>query len=96
MTELCIEIKEKRNEDDIKCSEQILFLCPDGGGDHNVSKISVQISLLCLFLQLDSDYLIAMRTCLTQSWVNPAETVMYFKLRTTTLWLRTRENGRKL
>ena len=77
MTELCTEIRVKRSEDDIKCSEQIQLLCRDGGADHNVSKISTQISLICLFLQLDLDYLIAMCTCPTQSWVNPAERVMY-------------------
>ena len=76
MTELCTEIREKGSEDGIKCSEQILLLCTDGGGDHKISKISVQISLICLFLQLDLDYLITMRTCPTQIWVNPAERVM--------------------
>ena len=76
MTELCTEIREKGSKDGIKCSEQILLLCTDGGGDHKISKISVQISLICLFLQLDLDDLIAMRTCPTQMWVNPAERVM--------------------
>ena len=60
----------------VKCSEQILLLCTGGDGEHNVSKISVQISLICLFLRLDLDYLIAMRKWPTQIWVNPAERVM--------------------
>ena len=54
-----------------------LLLCRDGGGDHNFSKISIQICLRYLFLQLDLDCLIAIRTCPTQSWVNPDERVMY-------------------
>ena len=50
MTELCTEIRQKHSEDGIKCSEQILFLCTNGGGNHNISKISVQISLVfCSF-----------------------------------------------
>ena len=48
MTELCQEIRDKHSNDSIKCSEQILLLCTDSGGDHNVSKLSVQISLICL------------------------------------------------
>ena len=77
MTELCTEIGVTHSEDDIKCSEQMQLLCRDGGADHNVSKISIQISLICLFLQLDLDYLITMCTCPTQSWVYPAERVMF-------------------
>ena len=76
MRELCTEIRKKHSKDGIKYSEQILLLFTDGGGYDNVLKISVQISLICLFLQLDLDYLIAMHTCPTQSWVNPAERVM--------------------
>ena len=76
MAESCTEIRQKHSKDGIKCSEQILLLCTDGGGDHNASNISDQISLICLFLQLGLDYLIAMRTCRTQGWVNPAERVM--------------------
>ena len=68
MAESCTEIRQKPRKDGIKCSEQILLVCTDGGGD--------QISLICLFLQLGLDYLIAMRTCRTQGWVNPAERVM--------------------
>ena len=33
MTELSTKIKEKSSEDGIKCSEQILLLCTDGGGN---------------------------------------------------------------
>ena len=55
----------------------ILLLYTDGGGDHNVTNASVQISLLCLFLELDLDMLIVVRACPTQSWINPTECCMY-------------------
>ena len=63
------------------CSEELsnrktLLLFSDGGPDHRVTYGSVQISLLSLFLKLDLDQLIALRTCPTQSWVNPAERCM--------------------
>ena len=45
MTELCTKIREKRSEDGFKCSEQILLLCTDGGGNHEFLKISTHISL---------------------------------------------------
>ena len=76
MTELSTKIRGKRRDNGINCSVQILLLCTDGGSNHNVTKISIQISLIWLFFQLDLDYLIAIRTYLTQSWVNPAERVM--------------------
>ena len=77
MAESCTEIREKRSEDGVNCSEQILLLCRDGVGDHNFLKISIQISLIYLSLQLDLDYLIAICTSPAQSWVNPDERVMY-------------------
>ena len=52
------------------------MLYSDGGGDHNITFSSTQVSLICLFLQLDLDMLIALRCCPTQSWVNPAERIM--------------------
>lgn len=54
----------------------ILLLITDGGGDHNITHASVQASLLALFIDLDLDFLCAMRTCPTQSWTNLAERVM--------------------
>ncbi len=41
-----------------------------------ITDCSVQIALLCVFIQLDLDMLVAVRTCPYQSWQNIAERVM--------------------
>ena len=56
--------------------KHILFLYTDGGPDHNLMYLSVQISLICLFLQLDLDFLCVGRTTPYHSWHNPVERVM--------------------
>ena len=79
-----------------KLNEPVLFMYTVGGGDRNVTHASVQLSLLCLFLGLDLDMLIAVRTCPTQSWVNPAERCMYLlnlALQNTALERETMEEG---
>ena len=48
----------------------------DGGPDHKLSYGSVQVALLALFIRLNLDVLIAVRTCPYQSWSNTAERVM--------------------
>ena len=48
----------------------VLLLLSDGGPDHCLTFYSVQISLLCVFLQIDLDMLVAVRTCPYQSWQN--------------------------
>ena len=53
----------------------ILLLYTDGGGDHNVTHISTQISLINLFLKHDLDMLQAVRTPPYHSWKNPVERV---------------------
>ena len=45
----------------------------DGGLDHNCKHTSVRLGLLALFLELDLDMMVVMRTALTQSWANPVE-----------------------
>lgn len=57
-------------------SKPILFLYTDGGPNHRLTYISVQISLICLFLKLDLDYLCAGRTAPYHSWRNPVERIM--------------------
>ena len=47
-----------------------------GGPDHRVTFGSVKVALACLFMELDLDQLIAVRTCATQSWINPAQRCM--------------------
>ena len=54
-------------------SKPILFLYTDGGPDHRLTFIAVQLSLISLFLQLDLDYLCAARTAPNHSWRNPVE-----------------------
>ena len=48
--------------------QNILFLYTDGGPDHRLTYLSVQISLFCLFLKLDLDFLCACRTTPYHSW----------------------------
>ena len=57
-------------------SSPILLLYTDGGPDHRSNYPSVQISLICLFLHLDLDFLCAIRTPPYNSWKNPAERIM--------------------
>ena len=54
----------------------ILFLYSDGGPDHRLTYVSVQVSLIAVFLKLDLDFLCAARTAPAHSWPNPAERVM--------------------
>ncbi len=60
----------------ISFTKHVLFLYTDGGPDHRLTYISVQISLICLFLKLDLDYLCAGRTAPYHSWRNPVERIM--------------------
>ena len=57
-------------------SNSVLFLYSDGGPDHRLTYISVKLSLICLFLKLDLDYLGAGRTAPYHSWRNPVERIM--------------------
>jgi hypothetical protein len=53
-----------------------VILYTDGGPDHNCKHTSVRLGLLALFLELDLDTMVVMRTAPTQSWGNPVERVM--------------------
>ena len=53
-----------------------LVIYTDGGPDHNCKHTSVRLGLLSLFLELDLDTMVVMRTAPTQSWGNPVERVM--------------------
>lgn len=48
----------------------------DGGPDHRLTYVSVQLSLIAIFLELDLDVLIAARTAPNYSWANPVERIM--------------------
>ena len=53
-----------------------MFIYSDGGPDHRLTYLSVQLSLIALFLNLDLDILIAGRTAPSHSWANPVERIM--------------------
>lgn len=54
----------------------ILFVYTDGGPDHRLTYLSVQLSLIALFRRLNLDLLIAGRTAPCHSWKNPVERIM--------------------
>ena len=72
MTELLDVIQSQQ----LLTEKSALFLYSDGGPDHQLTYLSVQLSLIALFLKLDLDYLCAARTAPCHSWKNPAERVM--------------------
>ena len=74
--ELSDHIRENFSDDKVHSTKPTMFLYTDGGGDHNVTNPTVKVALMAMFLHLDLDMMVAMRTCPTQSWVNPAERVM--------------------
>ena len=55
-------------------SKSILCIYSDGGPDHRLTYVSVQLSLIALNLNLD--FLIACRTAPNHSWKNPVERLM--------------------
>jgi hypothetical protein len=52
------------------------MLYTDGGSDHKNTFLRVQLSLIAMFIALDLDYLVAVRTPLGHSWKNPVERIM--------------------
>ncbi|RIA85154.1 hypothetical protein C1645_831186 [Glomus cerebriforme] len=54
----------------------ILCLYTNRRSDYQCNYGSVQIALICLFLSGNFDLLIAVRTALNYSWINPAERIM--------------------
>src|SRR5215475_1427727 len=52
------------------------MLYTDGGPDHKVTYLRVQLSLIAMFKALDLDYLVAIRTPPGHSWKNPVERIM--------------------
>ncbi|PKK64053.1 hypothetical protein RhiirC2_788029 [Rhizophagus irregularis] len=70
MTEL-YKILNNTNENKL-----YLLLYTDGGPDHRVTYVRVQLALIALLLKLDLDLLIAVRTPPGHSWKNPVERIM--------------------
>jgi hypothetical protein len=54
----------------------VLCLYTDGGPDHRCTYVRVQLSYICLFIALDLDYFVAVRTPPQHSWKNPVERIM--------------------
>lgn len=54
----------------------ILFMYSDGGPNHRLTFGSVQVSIVCLFLRLNLDMIVAVRCASHQSWTNLAERCM--------------------
>ena len=54
----------------------ILLIYTDGGPDHRSTYMSVKLSMIALFIELDLDELIALRTAPNNSWANPVERIM--------------------
>lgn len=54
----------------------ILLIYTDGGPDHRCTYMSVKLSMIALFLDLNLDNLIALRTAPSNSWANPVERIM--------------------
>ena len=71
MTELCHVLEHRTS-----ASNPILCLYTDGGPDHRLTFVSVQVALICLFLRLNKDMVVAVRTPPHNSWKNPPERIM--------------------
>ena len=56
--------------------KKALFIYTDGGADHRLTFVSVQLALIALFLNLNLDFICAGRTCPYHSWRNPVERIM--------------------
>ncbi|XP_065895962.1 uncharacterized protein [Dysidea avara] len=57
-------------------NKHILLVYMDGGPDHRVTYLSVQVALISLFLKFDLDFVCAARTAPCHSWRNPVERIM--------------------
>jgi hypothetical protein len=53
-----------------------LMIYTDGGPDHKNTFLRIQLSLIAIFIALDLDYLVALRTPPGHSWKNPVERIM--------------------
>ncbi|XP_045162284.2 uncharacterized protein LOC123527081 [Mercenaria mercenaria] len=75
-TELVHIFRENHSLNEVDLDRPILCIFTDGGPDHRLTYESVKVSLLAMFLALDLDFLIALRTAPNHSWMNPAERCM--------------------
>ncbi|KAL5012660.1 hypothetical protein ScPMuIL_011211 [Solemya velum] len=57
-------------------AKPVLCIYSDGGPDHRLTYLSVQLAIACLFLSGQFDMIIAARTPPMASWKNPPERIM--------------------
>ena len=73
----------------------ILFLYCDGGPDHRLTYISVQLSIICLFLKLNLYYICVARIAPYNSWKKPCgESDVHSQSWPQMRWFSSKENGR--
>ena len=72
-TEITKILREHYSDNNVDLNTPVLCLLTDGGPDHRVTFETVKLSLVQLFMQLDLDMLVAIRTAPNHSWMNPAE-----------------------
>lgn len=70
------ELSKKIDRHTTDSEKDHMILLSDGGGDHNVVHVSVILALIILFLLLDLDSILAVRTPPYLSVLNPAERFM--------------------
>ena len=71
----CVELANVLSSRNLQ-SQPILFLYSDGGPDHRLTYLSVQVALISLFLKFDLDFFCVARTAPFHSWRNPVERIM--------------------
>ena len=69
----CTELAKILPQEDT--SSSILLLYTDGGPDHNLTFLSVQLAIIALYIHFDLDMIQAVRTAPYHSWKNPCERV---------------------
>ncbi|XP_052249975.1 uncharacterized protein LOC127858198 isoform X2 [Dreissena polymorpha] len=75
-TETVKILRETESDDGVSLNKPRLFVYTDGGPDHRTTYWSVQLAYIAMFVSLDIDMLIAVRTAPCQSYNNPAERCM--------------------
>ena len=70
------DILRQMATDGVTLNEPVLFVYSDGGPDHRTNFLSVQLAAIAMFVALDLDMYIAVRTGPNQSYANPAERMM--------------------
>ena len=71
-----VRLNDAYSSDGLNLRTPIMCLYTDGGPDHRVTYETVKLSLTLIFMHLDLDMLIALRTAPSHSWTNPAERCM--------------------